>query len=676
MNKEKELQIIALWNKARIFHVEVDRLKEKIALFTSPVLANQVGFQNAGIYPYLYADIFSRYFRMNDYNVLYPTSFNNLANSSFTEIKKKKNALDKSLVIQYQNELENLGIGYDRAKSYDHNSENYVLFLQQTFLALYHKGLIKYEERTLYTDKKKYYQEFEVVKKDGEIYSKNQELLHPADFNVFILNIDNIVSKTVEYISKLNLQEEVENEALSFFNPYDVLDIAFYTTLKNKINIIMKEPQYIGGISYIMLNPNLMEYASYVSTEEKENVEYGLLEDNMVFSGSYAINPLTGRNIPIFIGTRYEEKIHFGIPDISLEDYEFVLQRELDYIEICEEGYILNSDFITGMTISEAKEELISSFVKEGIATITQNYAMKEIVISSMDQFGCLIPFIVDDMQLFPLDNHLPVTFSSKFRSVIPNSNQIDAIGSLVGGTLNKYFTAGLAPIANVLHDVNTGISELFSEDSLKELKDFHHYKYWMINSRMVISDLVMPILFYQLIEEETNVSISLEIEQVLVMHIPLDPAGKDFQPSNLNLLNYSKIEGKYLADAIRMYYLSVDFKDVLYFDESDIEYYQNQIYGIRRVFSGDFLSNAYDLEMQLFELDKEIKQEFISANFKRCYEIIILFQKKYLQNPKWTLKQAFIFLKWVSVFFPFLAEEVYENVFNVNHSILEEDFR
>lgn len=677
MNKEAEKKIRELWQKSNVFQVEVDRLKKKRVVYCAPILVNQFGFQDGNILPYLYGDSLARYLRMNNFNVLYSNLFNNLASTSFTEAKKKNSVLDTSFVLKLKNELDQIGIGYDPHKTFDLNGDTSLSFIQNFFLTLFHKEKIQYVKKELFTNKKKNFQDFEVIKLGDEYITWYGEKVSPCEDMVFTLSIADVRDAVIKQINNLPLPKEALEEALAFFQPYQVMGITFYCVSGDMLDITMRNPEFIGGVSYIVLNPNLMKTRQFILADDKNDIEEALLHGtSLVFTENYALNPLTGNLIPIFLSLEFAEPIHLGIPDIDETEYAYAKKHDIEFISVTEDGYILNSDFLTGMFIEDAHEAIIDSFVTEGIGILTTEYERCDFIISSLDEYGCLIPLIYDEGTLYPLDKNLPIKFTSKFRHFIPNSNLIEASGNLIKGTLNHYFTNGLAPIASVLYDENIGIQNPFTGEALKELKDFNQFEYYILNENNVLSDLVMPLIFYHLIEDITGKKLKFRINNIILTKNILDESGNAFSLKNHNSLEFLKIENKYLADAIRLYYLSHKKEESILFDENEMEYYQNQVYALRRSWNHPFEKVSYSLEMPLFELDKSLKKAFLACNFKQCYDLIITFQKKHLSTPTWSEEQALVYLKWVAVFLPYLGEDVFQNIFGYKHSLLEENFR
>ena len=131
------------WSKSKIFSVENDHIKQKSYLFSSFPKTNILGFQNGNIRPVLIGDFYSRYQRMNNFNVMYPVGYDSLGLQSFLENKKMSNIINDDISLIFKDQLLKLGIGIDENKEIDLKHREYLNVLQHAFIDLYEKGYIK-----------------------------------------------------------------------------------------------------------------------------------------------------------------------------------------------------------------------------------------------------------------------------------------------------------------------------------------------------------------------------------------------------------------------------------------------------------------------------------------------------------------------------------------------------
>ena len=128
---EKNLDYwIDRWQKSRNFCVENDRIKPKSYLFSAFPKTNTYGYQDGNIRKVLVGDFFSRYKRMQGFNVLFPFGYDSLGYKSFMENKKRSNVINDDISMIFKEQVLKLGIGLDGKKEIDlkHNSYNLVTY--------------------------------------------------------------------------------------------------------------------------------------------------------------------------------------------------------------------------------------------------------------------------------------------------------------------------------------------------------------------------------------------------------------------------------------------------------------------------------------------------------------------------------------------------------------------
>ncbi|MDE6407628.1 MAG: class I tRNA ligase family protein, partial [Anaeroplasmataceae bacterium] len=441
---------------------ENDRIKRKSYLFSTYPKTNLFGFQDLNVRPLLVGDFFSRYQRMAGYNVLFPTGFDSLGLSSYMENKRHSNAINDDISSIFEEQMLLLGIGMDEQKTMDLKHEDFLTSLQLAFIELYELGYIQYGLIDVCQDKS--------GKKILDTYF-NKKTLFPNKVKAFYLDISNIRESVIEKIDALPIEEGLCQNLKNIFAPKKSLNIHFSVTNGAKFTYNFKEPEYIGGISFILLHPDYIDFTLYTLYEEYPAIEMYLSEDNTndfgVFTGSYAINPLTGKKIPIFISVKYDCPIYVANPYLNSEDRITAQEEGLPIIDVVQNGVFIESDFLNGLPVDEGRNLIMEQFVSADIGTYEAYYSKDKILMSSFDSFGALIPFFMDnEEELHSLKKYLPFVLSSKFRPVL--SDDIEVPGNMISGSINHIFTTGILPILSVLYDKIGASSSIFSLDAIK----------------------------------------------------------------------------------------------------------------------------------------------------------------------------------------------------------------
>lgn len=649
MDKNKDIYWQDYWQKNRIFKIENDRLKEKLYIYSSVPTINQFGFQNADVRNYIYGDLYARYYRMNGYNVLYPIGYNTISNSSFVESKLKSNVEVTELLSQYQTDLKSLGVGFDCANEIDFSSDYYIKFCQEVFIYFYkNKRIIRKSMDVFYSSKlKKIFQDYEVIKIDGIdtlIYSS--EKVTKKNIELFTLNIEDIIYKIIDIVNELDIDCKYKQSIINYFEPVSYLEFKLYTTNKLFLEVKMQYPELMGGISFILINSQFMDVSNYISEEEKHICWNFLMSQETikqnVFTGVFVKNPLTEAFIPVFLSNTQEVAIYLGIPSINENDYDFSILNGLDVADILEDDILINSDFISNLDRKTAREKIIASFTFEDMGILSVEYKRKDIIISSLDKFGCIIPILKDSItdEFHCLEDNIPIVFSSKFRPIIYNEEKLIFSGNLLPESLNHLFTTGLSTIALKFYLDNVGIMNPFLDKLNLDL--WQEPEFVIIKSHEIFSSLLMPIVFNLLIDPNKKIF----AKKIIISGSTLDQFGISINKNNNNLISIQNTVGAYSADAIRMAFLSEDIHEDINYNLNQILLFHQLLYSIERLYDDGFSDINYQMDLPIYELIRDIRKGLSNHEISKINGEIVGFIKQKAAISKMTRVQALKVLK------------------------------
>lgn len=660
---------IKKWKHDKLYALENDRLKKRSYVYTPFPKANLHGFQNGDVRGLVFTDVLARYQRLQDKNVLFPTGCHSLCNTSFVENKKFSSIINDDISLIFNNQIDMLGVGVNEAKHIDMRHNEYLANLQQAFLDLYFKGYIEYKDCRVYYDKK-----------NNKIYDSmiNHKDLPVTIHKCFVLKVKNIIDEIIDEINQIECSSMVKEKLLAAFEPRRVMSIDLFVSNGSKLKALMEEPEYMGGISFIFLNPEFIDITDYVDINEYHSV-FSYLEgtsDNtmFVFSGLFARNPLTGKEIPIFISTLFQCDVYLGIPGYDEDDRVLALEEELEIIKIINDNKLINSDFLDGLDALAARDTIINAFLDAEIADSYVVYDREEFVLSSLDNFGPLFPFLEDKdtSEIFSLEGHLPYAFSSKMRPVLPDN--VDIVGTTMNGTINNLFTEGMCPIISVLYDDIGSIIPIFSSESYNELIRMNGISYMAIGEKDLYSSVLMPMIFYKIISREANREFPKLINKLEVFEKTIDIAQKDIKRANNNLVDFDKLFNKYLSDSIRMLVALSKSNEIFVFDTYQLDDLDKSI---RRLYEQliDVQKESSNVDYALFNLVKDVNSHLANNDVTGYAKCIEEFINKYVFEYGLSLEQTLTFIKLIFPLMPFLAEEVYKVVFNGKYSIMNEDW-
>lgn len=656
---------IKKWQRSKIFCVEKDRIKPKSYLFSTFPKTNLYGFQDGNVRAILAGDVLSRFKRMIGYNVLFPVGYDSLGLSSFMENKKHSNAINDDICNIFKNQMLRLGVGIDEQKEIDLKSNSYLASLQLAFIELFEKGYIKYDYLPVLQDRS--------GKKIFDTYLDNKDLVS-SRVKAFYLDLSTICDDIVNKISELPINKGYKEELLNILKPTKSLNVDFLVSNGTRLNIELKEPQFMGGITYICLNPDYVDFALYTVYDEYNSIEKYLTEENDsfgVFAGTYAINPLTGKKIPIFISVKYKDDIYVGNPGVNINDKEFALDEGLEIIDVISDGKLVESDFLNGLDIESAKELIINSFIDAEIGVLNKYYAKDKILLTSNDAFGALIPFLQDDDGIHSIKDYLPFTFSAKFRPVLDDN--IDVPGYPIPGSINHIFSSGMASILSLFYDDIGASISIFSKEAIDIYNEWDGIECAFIYKKEIMENVMLPLCIKAIIEKENNIKLSPLFKKIIWLDKTYDSNYSKMKRVNNNLFDIEGYLNKYKGDALRLYFLHNSLNMDFVFDEEQLNKTAEFIIEIEEYYQKAFIDVNNPIDYELFKLYKDSLEEINDKNIFNYIDNLIMFYKEKLSYQKITKKQALLFLKLLYPIIPFTTEDIYENIFGGKH-LLSDD--
>lgn len=671
---EKEKKIFDLWCQNRIFRVDTDRLRKRKSIYTSFPTIKQNGFTGGDVRGYLLADTYARYYRMNGYNVLYNMGFNNLSFSSYLEGSIQQSPND--FLHEYQDTLKALGIGYDYDKEILFNDATYIEYLQKNFLELFKNNYISYKNKEVYVCENKIYHDFEVKKVNDVIMNDLDQKVKIKTLPVFVLNIKDLTSKIAECINNLNILSIYKHDMLKYLCPHEYLSFKINLDNNTTIEALLDKPEYMGGICFISLNPDFMDVSKYSSVEEQGSIMNYLFEDSNdkgVFSGLSGTNPLTNNSIPVFISKEFKEPIHIGIPAIYECDVEFSNLFGLDMILLLDDNNkMINSDFLTGLSCEVAHNKIISSFVFEDMAKVVTQYEKSDITISSLDKYGCIIPLLFNPINenLVTLKDHLPITFSDKYRPIIPNEDKLLESGNLLPYTLNKLFTNGFSFFSTKLYDSATGILNPFKKEGYQELSFFGPADFYIIRKNELFEQVFMPIVFSVILGKNNSLEPIVLAKKIIIEESTYDSFGSPITKQANNYIHIKDDIKAFSSDATRLFFLSESLTEPINYDINELSMYHQGLVNLKKAFQEGFVESSYALELPLYQLVTDVNNAIAKEEISKILGRIFSFMKNTISKNKMTRKQALTLLTLISIFMPYTAEEIYQSIFNGKHSI------
>lgn len=426
---EKKWQDI--WDNEKAFKVENDFTKPKYyALVEFPYPSGQ-GLHVGHPRPYTALDIIARKRRMQGYNVLYPMGWD--AFGLPTENYAIKNQIHPKVVTEnnvahFKSQLKALGYSFDWDREINTTDPSYYKWTQWIFLKLFEKGLAYKSEMPINwcTSCKVGLANEEVV--NGVCERCGSEVVRKVK-SQWMLKITEYAEKLIEDLDLVDYIDKVKVSQKNWIGRSVGAEVDFKLANKDdKLTVFTTRPDTLFGATYMVISPEhpyidkykdevknwdaILEYRDFASKKSDfERTELVKEKTGVVLEGITAINPATGKEIPIWISDyvlmTYGTGAIMAVPAHDERDWDFAKKFNLPIVEVVgggsveeaaytntDTGVMVNSDFLNGLEVADAKEKMIAWLEEKGIGKKKVNYKLRDWVFSRQRYWGEPIPLV------------------------------------------------------------------------------------------------------------------------------------------------------------------------------------------------------------------------------------------------------------------------------------------
>ncbi|TDL70291.1 leucine--tRNA ligase [Paenibacillus amylolyticus] len=420
---------------------------------------------------YTATDIVSRYKRMRGYNVLHPMGWDAFG------LPAEQHALDTGEhprditfrnIDNFRRQIKSLGFSYDWDREISTTDPEYYKWTQWIFIQLYNKGLAYVDEVAV-----NWCEALGTVLANEEVIDgKSERGGHPVvrkPMRQWVLRITEYAERLLEDLEELDWSESIKDMQRNWIGKSTGAEVVFAIEGREEvIKVFTTRADTLFGASFAVLAPEHELVEAITTDDQREAIQAyqeqasrksdlertDLAKDKTgVFTGAYAINPVNGAKLPIWIAdyvlAGYGTGAVMAVPGHDARDWEFAKQFGLDIIEVIQGGDVtqeaysgdgahVNSDFLNGLNNEEAVAKMIAWLEENGKGQGKVTYRLRDWLFSRQRYWGEPIPILhLEDgtMKTVPEDQ-LPL--------LLPDIDQIKPSGT------------GESPLANVTEWVNT----------------------------------------------------------------------------------------------------------------------------------------------------------------------------------------------------------------------------
>ena len=432
-HREVETKWQGIWDEEKAFQTSDDYSKPKYyALVEFPYPSGQ-GLHVGHPRPYTALDIVARKRRMQGYNVLYPMGWD--AFGLPTENYAIKNHIHPKIVTKnnvehFKNQLHSLGYSFDWEREVNTTDPEYYKWTQWIFLKLFHAGLAYKAEMPINwcTSCKIGLANEEVV--NGVCERCGSEVVRKVK-SQWMLKITEYADKLLEGLDMVDYVERVKVSQRNWIGKSTGAEVDFILKDKeDKMTVYTTRPDTLFGVTYMVMSPehpfidkyrsdieNWDEVVSYremaARKSDFERTELAKDKTGVMLKGLSAVNPVNGKEIPVWISDyvlmSYGTGAIMAVPAHDERDWEFAKKFNMPIIEVVagspvdvneavftdvETGRLVNSDFLNGLSVTDAKKRITDFLTEKGIGHAKTNFKLRDWVFSRQRYWGEPIPIV------------------------------------------------------------------------------------------------------------------------------------------------------------------------------------------------------------------------------------------------------------------------------------------
>ena len=433
------------WEENQTFKTDVWDFSKFYALDMFPYPSG-VGLHAGHPEGYTATDIVSRMKRMQGYNVLHPMGYDSFglpAEQYAVTTGHHPNGFTEKNIETFTAQLKELGFDYDWSRKIATSDPDFYKWTQWIFKQLYLDGYAKYVDMPV-----NWCEELGTVLSNDEVIDgKSERGGYPVvrkNMKQWVIDQVAFADKLLEGLNEIDWPESTKEMQRHWIGKSEGVEVDFNIVGGGSFSIFTTCIETIYGITFMVLAPdgqlvkelmprikNQAEVQAYIDETVKKNdmdrTELNKTKSGCVLEGIYAINPVNGKEVPVFIGdfvlASYGTGAVMAVPSHDQRDFEYAIAHKLPMIQVIEgadvseqafEKYdylgkgckLMNSEEFTGLTVEEAKTAITDKLVKMGVARKKANYHFREWIFARQRYWGEPVPVVhLENGEIHVLDD-------------------------------------------------------------------------------------------------------------------------------------------------------------------------------------------------------------------------------------------------------------------------------
>jgi leucyl-tRNA synthetase len=705
------------WEKKKIFQVKEDKKKKKYYVLDMFPYPSAAGLHMGHAFVYSLGDIFARFKRLQGYNVLYPIGYDSLglpAENAAIKVGTHPLAYTENSIKNFMKQQKAMGWSYDWSRMVKTHDPKYYRWDQWIFLKMLEKGIAYRKKAAVnWCPKCQTVLANEQVI-DGKCWRHEDTRVEIKHLEQWFFKITKYADELLEGLDKLEWPERAKLMQKNWIGKSYGTEINFDVNGK-KWPIFTTRPDTVYGVTFMVVSSQHNRLMELVTKEQKKEVESFLkklksvsekeleeMEKEGVFTGSYAINPLTKEKVPVYAGNfvvaDYGSGMVMAVPCHDQRDFEFakkykipikiVIQPKDKKLDIKKmenaytgEGILVNSEEFSGIESKKAVDEVTKYLEEKKLGKKVVQYKLRDWLISRQRYWGTPIPIIYcDKCGIVPVsEKDLPVELPmdvkfGKGNPLATNDKFVNVKCPKCGGKARRE-TDTMDTFVNsswyyLRYTDSRNDKEIFSKEKVNYWAPINQY---IGGPEHITMHLIYTRFYTKFLRDIGLLGFGEPALRYFTQGIVHGPDGEKMSKSRGNVIEPLGMIEKYGADTLRMALVSFASpdKDSIW-DEKTVIGSHKFIVRVYEYFE-NFKSGKIDEKMQS-KLNKTIKEVTEDVeNFKHNIALIKIREMfNYFSDRKIDRKDVEKWVKMLHIYCPYITEEIWHNLGNKSFISLE----
>ena len=702
------------WEENKTFKTSDDKSKEKFyALVEFPYPSGQ-GLHVGHPRPYTALDIVSRKRRMQGYNVLYPMGWDafGLPTENFAiKNKIRPEIVTENNIKNFKRQMQSIGFSFDWDREINTTDPDYYKWTQWIFIQMFKKGLAYKKEMPINwcPSCKTGLANEEVI--NGHCERCGGEVIRKVK-NQWMLKITEYADRLIDDLKDVDYLDRIKSQQINWIGRSYGAEIKFsLKEVDEKITVFTTRVDTIFGATYMVISvdhpliekysdqiKNIEEIRSYrqevAKKSELERTDLSKEKTGYKIDGLTAINPLTNKDIPVYVSDyvlmTYGTGAIMAVPAHDDRDYEFAKKFNIEMIPVIEgsniensaftetnEGNLINSEFLNGLSVDEAKQKMYEYIEEKEIGHKKTNYKLRDWVFSRQRYWGEPIPLVYcEHCGWVPLEEKdLPL--------VLPKVDNYEPTDN------------GESPLSNIDEFVHTKCPKC-GRDAVRETdtmpqwagSSWYYLRYTDPHNDEAIAskenlDYYVPVDWYNGGMEHTTLHLlysrfwhkflydigvvpTKEPYMKRTSHgMILGDNNEKMSKSRGNVVNPDDIVRDFGADTLRCYEMFIgDFEKSAPWSENGVKgcrKFLDKVWRTQELVDGD--SNFEKMETLVHQTIKKVSEDYENLKFNTAIAQLMTLLNEFNNLDKISEEQFKIFLILLNPVCPHITEEIWQRM-------------